>query len=155
MFKKILAQKNPVIPNEEIRIAVNNILGEYLKYWGSASNLMELYLGGEGQEAKKAFDQANELYYLMQTTAAKIVDIWPQGLNLVKELQKMASLGLDMAESNYNCGKYIHTPNIMDRPEFPIKSREFQARRHELGDMIDFLKSHILKMLVESKINIE
>lgn len=155
MFKKFAAQKYPVIPNEDVRRAVESILIECIKYWNSAANLTPLYLGKDGQEAKKAFDQANEIFYLLQTTAAKILDIWPQGLNLVKEWQKMASLGLDMAENDYNCGKYVHTANIMDKPEFPMKSRDFQARRHQLGDMIDLLQSRIQKMLVSSKINKE
>ncbi len=155
MFKKLEPQNNPVIPNEEVKHAVASILFDCAKYWNAAANLQELYFGGEGQDAKKAFDQANELYYLIQTTCAKILDIWPQGLNLVREFQKMASLGLDMAESVYNCGKYIHTPNIMDKPEFPMKSRDFQVRRHQLGDMIDLLQSRVQKMLVSSKINEE
>ena len=152
MFKKLVSQKNPVVPTEEIRRAVNSILGEGAKYWNYAANLIGVYMGDDAQEAKKGYDEAIEKYHLIQKTVAQIVDIWPQGLELVKEFQEMAGLGIKMAENDYSCGKYIHTANS-ENPEYISRSREFVARRHQYADMIDNKQLHIQKMLLSSKIN--
>ena len=153
MFKKFAALKNPVVPSEEVRRSVEGIILECIKYWNSTSDLMAVCVGAEDAQApKKAYDQAKEICYLIQTTVAKILDIWPQGLNLVKAWQKMASLNLDMVENDFNCGKYLHTAYSTD-PKSDIHARDFVIRRHQLANMIDLSQSKIQKMLVSSKIH--
>lgn len=152
MFRKLITQKNQIIPTEEIRLAVNSILGEGSKYWNSAAEYSPKYYDKDSQIAKKAYDEACEKYQLMQKTVAKIVGVWPQGLELVREIQEMAGLGIKMAENDYYCGRYTQSTN-MDDPQFPVRSRDFVTRRHQFADMIDNKQLHIQKILVSSKIN--
>lgn len=152
MFKKFAAQKIPIIPSEDVRREVNNLLGEDSKYWNRAAEYATIYFDKDDQKAKNAYDEAIVNYHLMQKTVAKIIDVWPQGVELVKEIQEMVGLGIKMAENDYYCGRYTQPAN-MDKSGFSFKSRDFVTRRHGYADMIDKKQLLIQKLLISSKIN--